>query len=101
MKFGINVKFSCYFYYKISLAPKLRYLLGYMFCEETYVGETIRKCKIRWDEHNNVNNNSCKTFRQIRLNMSLVGMYRSSRPEVFLGKRVLKICSKFTGEHPC
>ena len=26
---------------------------------------------------------------------------RSSRPEVFLGKGVLKICSKFTGEHPC
>ena len=24
-----------------------------------------------------------------------------SRPEVFLGKYVLKICSKFTGEHPC
>ena len=23
------------------------------------------------------------------------------RPEVFVGKRVLKICSKFTGEHPC
>ena len=29
------------------------------------------------------------------------GMGRSSRPEVFLGKGVLKICSKFTGEHPC
>ena len=27
--------------------------------------------------------------------------YRSSHPEVFLGKGVLKICSKFTGEHPC
>ena len=27
--------------------------------------------------------------------------YRSSRPEVFLRKGVLKICSKFTGEHPC
>ena len=27
--------------------------------------------------------------------------FRSSRPEVFLGKDVLKICSKFTGEHPC
>ena len=27
--------------------------------------------------------------------------YRSSRPDVFLGKGVLKICSKFTGEHPC
>ena len=26
---------------------------------------------------------------------------RSSRPEVFLGKGVLKICSKFTEEHPC
>ena len=25
---------------------------------------------------------------------------RSSRPEVFLGKGVPKICSKFTGEHP-
>ena len=28
-------------------------------------------------------------------------IYRSSRPKVFLGKGVLKICSKFTGEHPC
>ena len=26
---------------------------------------------------------------------------KSSSPEVFLGKGVLKICSKFTGEHPC
>ena len=26
---------------------------------------------------------------------------RSSPPEVFLGKGVLKICRKFTGEHPC
>ena len=25
----------------------------------------------------------------------------SSRPEVFLVKSVLKICSKYTGEHPC
>ena len=27
--------------------------------------------------------------------------FRSSHPEVFLGKGVLKIWSKFTGEHPC
>ena len=27
--------------------------------------------------------------------------YRNSRPEVFLEKGVLKICSKFTGQHPC
>ena len=26
---------------------------------------------------------------------------KSSNPEVFLGKGVPKICSKFTGEHPC
>ena len=28
-------------------------------------------------------------------------MYRSNPPEVFLGKTVLKINSKFIGEHPC
>ena len=28
-------------------------------------------------------------------------IFRSSRPEVFLRKVVLKICSKVTGEHPC
>ena len=28
-------------------------------------------------------------------------LFRSSRPKVFLGKDVLKICSKFTGEHSC
>ena len=27
--------------------------------------------------------------------------FRNSHSEVFLGKGVLKICSKFTGEHPC
>ena len=27
--------------------------------------------------------------------------FRSSRPEVFLGKDVLKICCRFTREHPC
>ena len=26
---------------------------------------------------------------------------RSSPPEVFIGKPFLKMCSKFTGEHPC
>ena len=28
-------------------------------------------------------------------------IYRRSHPEVFVGKGVLKIYSKFTGEHPC
>ena len=26
---------------------------------------------------------------------------RSNPPEVFLGKSILKLCIKFTGEHPC
>ena len=30
-----------------------------------------------------------------------MSIFRSSHPEVFLRKGVLKICSKFTGEHPC
>ena len=30
-----------------------------------------------------------------------IGKKRSNRPEVSLGKGVLKICSKFTGERPC
>ena len=29
------------------------------------------------------------------------GNFRSIPPVVFLGKGALKICSKFTGEHPC
>ena len=33
--------------------------------------------------------------------MKILGVFRSSPPEVFLGKGVLEICSKFTGEHPC
>ena len=32
---------------------------------------------------------------------ALRNIYRSSHPEVFLRRGVLKICSKFTREHPC
>ena len=45
-------------------------------------------------------------FGQILLEIKLIRQKAvqiciSRRPEVFLGKGVLKICSKFTGEHPC
>ena len=33
--------------------------------------------------------------------MAQLQSFRSSHPELFLGKGVLKICSKFTGEHSC
>ena len=35
------------------------------------------------------------------INLVLIGLDRSSRPEVFLRKVVLRICSKFTGEYSC
>ena len=37
----------------------------------------------------------------INSNCAEVTIYRSSLPKVFLGKGVLKICRKFTSEHPC
>ena len=42
-----------------------------------------------------------KHFGNCYLNSAPLTTFRSSRPEVFLRKSVLKICSKFTGEHPC
>ena len=40
--------------------------------------------------------NSCPHITTVLYDFRL----RSSRPEVFLGQGVLKICCKFTGEHP-
>ena len=37
-------------------------------------------------------------YKTFQLN-TFFSIYRSSSPEVFLGKEVLKICSKFTEEH--
>ena len=37
----------------------------------------------------------------LTLHLLVLNSYRSSHSEVFLGKGALKICSKFTGEHPC
>ena len=45
----------------------------------------------------------CKLFNHhsIKFFYSSFPNFRSSHPEVFLEKSVLKICSHFTGEHPC
>ena len=42
----------------------------------------------------------------LNINTIAIALFRTrgcgrSSPEVFLGKGVLKICRKFTGEHPC
>ena len=45
----------------------------------------------------------CKnwTFFMIIINVWSLTKLRGSHPEVFLGKGFLKMCNKFTGEHPC
>ena len=50
----------------------------------------------------NINNDDNFNSRKNLLNeKEKVNLQISSRPKVFLRKSVLKICSKFTGEHPC
>ena len=54
---------TCKTQFILSLKDKVQHLScviykGICSCGETYVGETIRNCKIRWDEHNDVNTNS-------------------------------------------
>ena len=39
--------------------------------------------------------------RMFKCSLQWCDSFRSSLSEVFLEKAVLKICSKFTGEHPC
>ena len=70
--------------------------------------------KLIYSIHNRTyNSNSIKTL-QLKCNICLSSqskristinfdaeMSRSSLPEVFFGKGVLKICSKFTRGHPC
>ena len=45
----------------------------------------------------------CKLFNHHNIKFFYIFFpnFRSSHPEVFLGKSALKICSHFTGEHPC
>ena len=43
----------------------------------------------------------CSTNNKSASTIPKYSSFGSSHPEVFLGKGVLKKCSKFTGEHPC
>ena len=59
---------------------------------ETYVGENIRNCKIRWDEHNEVNKDfeSAKHLaRKIEHEFSWYVLTRA--PENTLKRRILKV----------
>ena len=47
-----------------------------------------------------INNDKLSNYRTIPASQYFAS-FRSSHADVFLGKGFLKICSKFTGEHPC
>ena len=59
---------------------------------------TLIKQKILITQEPTHKNTCCKWLVHIFL-QSLI--YKSSRPEVYLRKGALKVCSKFTGEYPC
>ena len=45
----------------------------------------------------NVNNQ----YLTLKQGQNFMSRFRSSPPDVFLGKSFQKVCSKFTGENPC
>ena len=42
----------------------------------------------------------CMVQKLVESDVEGMKLFRSIHPKVFLGKGILKICSKFTGEHP-
>ena len=63
-------------------------------------GQTVKSLNIK---NMVIENGKCTLFitRPLSTTKPEFHQSRSSHPEAFLGKGVLKICSKFTGEHPC
>ena len=43
----------------------------------------------------------CSCLTRFWIHLCVIHLIRSSHPEVFLGKSVLRICSRSTGEHTC
>ena len=67
-----------------------------VFINPAKVSPKIRQCEVPWIVTvPKFPENSLKNYR------GLYRSLRSSRPEVFLRKCFLEICSNFTGEHPC
>ena len=82
MEIRIIKQMECF----LSLMSLQTWISSYVFCN--YLNKSCNvTAAFCWAEEN-WNAMSFKTF-------------KSSRPEVFLRKAVLKICSKFTGEHSC
>ena len=79
-----------------------------VLAEIVYYGKPwVRFDRFNWAKCINLRSNHLQTIQSIfttkrpYLKVNKVKQCRSNPPEVFLGKGVLKICSKFIGEHPC
>ena len=71
-----------------------------------YLKKFHRNCSITWKKfHRNCFDVALFPKFYLYLNTChqwwIVKFLEAAHPEVFLGKSVLKICSRFTGEHPC
>ena len=79
---------------------------GFVFSEQRrYFENLIYRL---WEETSTLLHQNCFLWNSIRTRLSGGRrflhdsvIFRSSPPEVFLREGDLKICSKFTGEHPC
>ena len=70
------------------------------FLSPTTPDEVLNELKtFNLNKPNGPNNIPVKILKDMRSEIS-VSLSRSSRPEVFLRKGVVKICNKYTGEHP-
>ena len=83
----------------IKISNSIKILLLDLTQQILWTKFKLTKCMIDLWISDNINFSSWKPSHQ---SFSLCQVFfRSIRPEAFLGTGVLKICSKFTGEHPC
>ena len=83
----------------IKISNSIKILLLDLTQQILWTKFKLTKCMIDLWISDNINFSSWKPSHQ---SFSLCQVFfRSIRPEAFLEKGVLKICSKFTGEHPC
>ena len=89
---------TCKIQFILSLEHKVQHLScviykGICSCGETYVSEAIRDCKIKWDEHNDVNTNSEHVKHLAKIIDHKFSWYiLTSAPENTLKRRILEAC---------
>ena len=83
---------------KFGTCTNTRYILLHTL--DNILGSTVSQ--VAMEGHPQVYMNILERMTPVIFHSKKVrSVYRSSHSDVFLRKSVLKICSKFTGEHPC